>query len=277
MILRFAPHLMACTLTAGVCIATGCSDAPRSIRTAKAIDSVAIDKPLELPTGTPPEKSDPVAAAIVAEAVKAHTNGKPERLDKLKRFKMVRTGILGGTQPQLWEYRGEWPDRFRVDEPQSQMSIVRVGQDGWVSSPAQGVRKNPLQEPYKRGVLADTMYEFLPVLIPLADPTLVAAPFADRTINGKPASGVWLSGKHLPRAVVHFDKESKRLVQCAFESYEGDATVIKEVTILEYREVNGVQIPEKLTIKWNGRPAAEWTVTSIEFPVDLPAKVFEEP
>jgi hypothetical protein len=140
-----------------------------------------------------------------------------------------------------------------------------------------GERKEPVPAGQMlRGVMADDTYESLLLLTPLADPTLVAAPAADATIGGRPATGVWLSSKTLPRAVAHFDKETKLLVQFTYEGNEG-ADLVKEVRITGTKVVNGVTLPEKYSIKWAGRPAVEWTVNKIEFPADLPAKVFEEP
>ena len=43
------------------------------------------------------------------------------------------------------------------------------------------------------------------------------------------------------------------------------------------KPVNGVTLPEKLYVKWNGQPFAEWVVTRVEFPATHDPKLFDGP
>ena len=262
----------------------GCSDAPRAIQTAREVQAAAADATVELPKGQPPEASDPAAAKVVAEAIAAHTDGHPERLEKLRTVRLTRIGSIFASDPPLratWQLRAAWPDRYRtdIDVPDStRFMFARSGNSAWKFKQIAMAQKEVYPAgPDLQGILADTTYEWLALLVPLGDPGLVAVPAADATIGGKPAAGVWLSGKNLPRAVAHFDKATKLLAQFTYEGLEAGGPVLKEVRAAGTRDANGVKVPDKLRIKWAGRPAAEWAIDSIEFPVEFPAKLFDEP
>ena len=270
-------------LAAGAFAAAGCSDKPRPIREAKEVRQPGADATVELPKDAPPTQSDPAALKVVADAVAAHTGGRPDRLDKLRSVDLTRTGSILALDPPrqtTWRIRATWPDRYRMDVDMTDSPrwvFTRVGDTGWKVGLVPGGSKEVLTGANLKGFITDASYEWLALLAPLADPGLVVAPAPDATFGGRPAAGVQLSGKSLPRAVAHFDKDTKLLVHFAYEGYEAGATVLKEVRVGGVREVNGVKLPDKLTIKMGGRPAAEWSVTTVEFPVDLPAKLFEEP
>ncbi|MGL6096389.1 MAG: hypothetical protein ACRC7O_11410, partial [Fimbriiglobus sp.] len=201
--------------------AGGCSDRPREIREAKPVKTDAADVTVELPKTPPPAASDPGAAAVLKDAIAAHTGGKPELLEKLRSVSYTRDGstLSPPMTPMTWMIRGKWPEGYRadVDMPgQPRMSICRTGAAAWQYFHVTGMTKQMLSGDPVKGVIADGTYESLAVLAPLADPDLVAAPAPDRTVMDRPAAGVWLTGKNLPSVVVHFDKETKRLAQFTY-------------------------------------------------------------
>jgi hypothetical protein len=270
-------------LAAGLAAAAGCSDKPRPIREAKEVRQSGADASVDLPTEAAPATSDPAAAKVVADAIAAHTGGRPDRLDKLRSVDLTRTGTILALDPPpktTWRIRAAWPDRYRMDVEMAdgpKLVFTRVGDTGWRAALAPGATKEVLSAVNLKGVIADATYEWLALLAPLADSGLIVAPAPDATFGGRPAAGVRLGGKTLPRAVAHFDKETKLLAHFAYEGNEAGSPIHKEVRVGGVREFHGVKLPDKLTIKMGGRPAAEWSVTTVEFPVELPAKLFEEP
>ncbi|HVV70529.1 MAG TPA: hypothetical protein VHI52_03360, partial [Verrucomicrobiae bacterium] len=108
-------------------------------------------------------------------------------------------------------------------------------------------------------------------------PGAVFAPYRDVDVNGKPAAGVAVSRPKYPPVVAHFDKQTKRLVQVTYEGLEGEKKVNKQLVIYSHKEFDGITLPEKVAVMWNGQTFAEWTVTKVEFPSALDPALFEKP
>ena len=53
----------------------GCSDAPRTVATAKKLDDAESTVSVEVPAKAAPAQSEPAAKALVAEMLAAHTKG----------------------------------------------------------------------------------------------------------------------------------------------------------------------------------------------------------
>ena len=77
----------------------GCGGEPRTIVTAAAIDNPSATGP-DLEFGPAPAASDPTAAALVAEALAAHTDGHPERISVDKPVRITLTGKFIRTDGQ---------------------------------------------------------------------------------------------------------------------------------------------------------------------------------
>jgi hypothetical protein len=258
----------------------GCSNNPPPIRVAPEYKPDPAEQPVALPREPAPATSDPAAQAVVADALNAHTNGQPKRIEDLRSTVQTRTGRLTGLTGEVkaeWELQWVWPDRLRLKwETPGQPTIVLVRSGG---SAAQELPapKRPITDKPLRGVLADCFGETMTALVPLADPSAVFTQAPDAEVNKRPAVGVRVAGKDFPPAVVHFDKQTKLLAQYAYEGVENEVVVTKEVVVLGVKEFNGVKLPEKVQIKWNGRPNVEWTITKVEFPAKIDPKLFEGP
>src|SRR5262245_13590706 len=98
---------LTCVILAGCAEEKGLPEKP-SDREVKATSN-----PLE---PVKPEKEDPAARAIVDQAIAAHTGGKPDRLERLKKHHMSLKGQLSttdvGSVTHVRESWAEWPSNF---------------------------------------------------------------------------------------------------------------------------------------------------------------------
>lgn len=265
----------------GVAIGLGCSDNQRTIQEAKPIDSGPTDKPVELPPMSAPDKSDPAAKALVDDAIKAHTNGKPELLQKLKSVEYTREGqaLAGGQLPitSKWLIHAVWPNRvrFHLEMPDRPIGILcRDGDKVWQASG--GVKMDPPAD-FANDFRIDATSEWLWMLFPLTEPSTVVATAAETVANDRPALGVrvWASG--VTDAILHFDKETKLLVRMTFEGRESRRKVTKEIVISSHKTFHGLTLPDKMILKADGNVLAEWNTTAFDLRPTIDAKVFENP
>jgi hypothetical protein len=271
--------------------AAGCGDGTRTIATARPIDTGGTAQAVVLPKDPPPTTSDPASRALLDEMLKAHTGGDPAKIERLRSVVVSRTGrvtLESGPGKATWEFRWVWPDKFRVraeTEGHPTLLIGRNGDTAWTApAPLPGEpapTKLPVGEPKIRGVMADSYGESLALLVPLVEPGVVVSPHTDLEIKDKDDkkkvfAGLRVSGKGYPPTVIHVDRETKLLAHFTYEGWE-QTTVTKEVTIGGLKEFDGVKLPERLFIKWNGRDFAEWTVTGVEAQANHEPKLFEGP
>ena len=265
----------------GLLMLTGCTQAPPPIVKAKAVAVAAQAAAFTLPTDPPPAASDPAAKAVIDAALKAHTDGQPAKLDGLKTARKVVAGVLTGPNGPVgneWQFTWQWPDKWKTKMAitgSPPVGIRRVGGSAWLS--VGGAPEQPISGPDLVGVLAETFAECLVVLLPLADPAAVFGPGAAATVRGKPAVGVRVSGAGWPTTVCHFDPDTRRLVQVSYAGSEGGVATTKEVTVLAEKAFNGVTLPERLGIRWNGQEKGDWTLRELTFPVPVEARLFDGP
>lgn len=265
----------------GLLLLAGCSNEPPPINKARPVASTPQGQAFALPADPPPTASDPASKAVVEAALKAHTDGQPGKLDGLKTARKVVAGLLTGPNGPVaneWEFIWRWPDRWKTKMTvagNAPVAIRRVGTAAWLSQA--GSPEHPIAGADLLGVQAETFAECLVVLVPLTDPAAVVAPAADLQVRGKRAVGVRLAGPGWPTAVCHFDPDTKRLVQVSYAGNEGGGGTTKEVVVLGEKAFNGVTLPERLGIRWNGVEKGDWTVRELSFPVAVEAKLFEGP
>lgn len=269
-------------------LAFGCDSAKRDINEAAPIQSVAAAKAeQELLAPRPaPAKSEPAAVELVAQAIKAHTDGKPERLARLKTVAFSRTGMGRGlgadSVPQTWTFDAAWPDRYRVRAEFPGPNLVTVA---W--SPAGGgktvslANAEPAKFPMKAEELKDYQLdatgEWLWLLFPLVEPEAVLASAPEATLDKQACPGVRLWHPQFTPAVVHFDPKTRLWKRITFEGREEGRTVVKEFTAIEMKPYEGVQLPHRLAQNMGGSQYADWTLKTFEARAALDPKLFELP
>lgn len=268
----------------GILGCVGCSDAPRSIATAKKSGDTEFAVPSEVPTQVAPAQSDPAAKTLVAEMLAAHTKGKPDAVRAFRSFENVRSGlILSNSQDpiyQTWTVRGEWPDRYHVRAEIAGLNTVALAWNGdkaWrqLLTPQPGPAFD-LDAAELKSFKADATGEWLLLLFPLLEPETVVASHPAKTVRDKECPGVRVWHPALSEAVLYLDPATKELVQVTFNGRESLQVVVKEFIVLELMETTGVRLPSRVAQNASGRQLADWTFTRLE-PKSHDAKLFDAP
>lgn len=242
-----------------VAIAAGCSGDPPPIHEAKPLvreTPVAV----EFQPPAKPEKSDPAAAKVIADALAAHTGNDLGKLDKLKATAVTRTGITktpdGLRVPLTCNIEVFAPGRYRAElevrrpDGAEKFAFV-VAPTAGTFTPA-GKTKLPLDEATLLDLHAQRAEDEMLLLFPLADPATVAVPATDEVVNGSPAVGVYAWTPALAPVRLHFDKGTRRLVRLVYTGRERGFGVLKDITVREHAQTAGVWLPVKYLLRAKG-------------------------
>lgn len=281
----------AAALVMGVAVLAGCErgkELPKEV-----ISPTEQTTPPEPPT---PTASQPEAAKVVERAIKAATEGHPERLGKLKTSRAAMKGVvIIGTVPVNWNRRIEaaWPDRFFQSDEYNENGPVQVmigdrNHSLWwcIRRDGQIVRKEP-PDPvkYEAAYASDAVGRYwMPLLVPLTDPKTIVFDAKKQTV-------------HLPTGAMHFDlikaavpncpvftlwfeEQTGLLARVDFNHLEPLTSVPKAKTfnLLMHRPFpGGVVLPGKIGYEENRIVREEWRVDSWEAVPKIEDATFEPP
>jgi hypothetical protein len=216
------------------------------------------------------------ARAVIDRAIRA--TGGEEKLAKFKAQTWREKGKfygLGDGLPYTGKSAVQFPDKFRM-EIEGVFTIVLNGDKGWVQS--QGETKEMTKEQLasqKEGLYGG----WVSTLIPLKDRAFTLSPLAEVRVNNRPAVGVKVSRKGHKDVSLYFDKETGLLVKSEqrVHSAEQDKEVLQESIYSDYKEVEGVKVPMKGTIKRDGKPYVEAENQDVKPAGKLDESVFAKP
>src|SRR5207302_941444 len=157
---------------------------------------------------------------------------------------------------------------------------VRVlnGDEGWLS--LNGVTKE-----LTKAELAEAGEQLhassLARLLPLEDKSLKVSPAGADKVGDREAVGVRVESKGHRALDLYFDKESGRLLKSVTKakSVQGEDQTEHTVETLfsDYKEVGGIPLAHKYTIRRDGRLFAESEATEIKTAARLDDKLFAKP
>lgn len=271
------------SLVAAAVLLAGCAEEQRPIKVAKRVETqAAAAKPVEIPAMTAPAASDPAAAAVIRAALQAHTGGRPELLEKFKApMSVKREGQMWNAGPYpmavKWEAALAWPDRYRYTmllPSGDTLLLAAAGDKVWRFM---GGQRLDLAGEEAKDVRESSSAEWLGFLFPLADPAARFAPAENTTVNEKPAVGVRVWAPKAVDAVLHFDAESKLLVQVSFNGREQGKDVVKQSVFLTHKPYHGVTLGDKTVLRVQGQNMYEWSTSVIELDAKIDPKTYEQP
>jgi hypothetical protein len=239
-----------------------------------------------------PAKSEPEALAVVERAIKATTDGHPERLQKAKNNRLKLKGTLVGTGvpiPTGRDVEAAWPDRFaqtdEMDAGDSRVKIlIRLRRPVlWVGNSREG-KTVPVEPPDPKASEAALSGElvgrhWMALLVPLTDPKTVVFAAKKETVNGQAADIIKAAVTGAPVFTLWFDEKTGLLGRIDFSQIEPGATAPtqKFFSLLQHRVFDGVMLPARVEHRQNGLPVEEWNVVSWEFPERLDDATFDAP
>lgn len=230
-------------------------------------------------TGLTQAEDDAKARGIIERAIKAA--GGAKKLKSQMRMAVEDKGTfygMGEGVPYEGRFTFHWPDKFRM-EIADVFTMVSTPDGVWVSSMGNviDVEGEPLK--YSR---QETEGAWVGTLIPLIkpNPKYKLSVFGEEEINGEACDGVNIERKEGPVITMFFSKKTglllkyQTVVHAAEKGYE---EVTEETFYSEFKEIEGVMIPMKASIKRDGEKYVESEVTSVKFPKEIDADLFAKP
>jgi outer membrane lipoprotein-sorting protein len=227
--------------------------------------------------GTAARADEASPKAIIERAVKAQ--GGEEKLAKFNAHTFTEKGKFYGMGDGI-DYEGKYavqfPDKFKM-EIQNFFVLVLDGDKGWMTM-------NGNTEELTGDKLKDQKEEryasWVSSLLPLLkdnDFTLAALP--ETRVADKPAIGVKVSRKDHRDVKLYFDKGTGMLVKMEHRAKDeqANAEVDEEVTISDYKDFDGAQMPTKIVMKRDGKLFVEAEVQDLKPAEKLDKSTFAKP
>jgi hypothetical protein len=239
-----------------------------------------------------PKASDPAAAELVARALKANTDGHPERLEKGKTNTSLVKGTSRGPDGKLASatrtVRAAWPDRFRVDfefptaEPKDRIMGLRRPTFWMYTSGPGGLTefRVPNPEEYADVLAADAVGQhWLPTLVPLIDPKVVVFDAKKQDYGREPAETVKVAVPGCPVYTLWFHPDTLRLGAVSYTHAEaaGAGTFHKRLTMDKHKDFGGVMLPTRLDFSRNAQSVEEWGVERWDLGAAVDDAAFDPP
>jgi outer membrane lipoprotein-sorting protein len=216
------------------------------------------------------------ARGVIAKAMQA--TGGEEKLAKLKGQSWTEKGTfygMGAGVPYTGSYSLQWPDKFKM-EIQGVFTIVVNGDKGWTNAngSTQEMTKEQLEE-QKQGLYNG----WVASLVPLKDKAYKLSLLGESKVGDRPAVGVKVARKDHYDVNLYFDKETNLLAKTSSRLKEAMSgqEVEQEATYSDYKDVSGVKIPTKVSIKRDGKQFVEAENSDVKLAEKLDDSVFAKP
>ncbi len=223
------------------------------------------------------EGSDP--KAIVEKAIKA--TGGAELLKKYPAVTLKGKGQFYGTGDAQEFTIEQWiqpPDRLRQDIKSEMFSFSQGmdGDKGWMSvgGNVMDMNKEMLEE------TRELLYaQELTHLLPLLQEGYKLTALPEIKVAGKPAAGIRVQHQGHRDTSLYFDKDSGLLVRVERRGKDPQAGQEFNVESIyeNYKNVDGLQVPFKITVKRDGKRYVETEVEKFKPAEKLDEKVFQKP
>jgi predicted Zn-dependent peptidase len=223
--------------------------------------------------------AEPTAVGLIEQAIAA--KGGLEKLKAVKTLRAVAKSTFSSPQGPITTETVTfiaYPDRFRVEARLPIGEVVQVfagGDDAWVKDPNKGVVVPPAQarKDFRDSVQRDVLSLLLraqagQLTLRLREPD--KGPDAVKTIRG-----VDLSAPDLERVTLYIDTTNGMVVR---ESYllPGGADGAEE-SFTDYRDVDGVKIAFRASLRRGGLQVLTRTVTDVKVNVPIEPSMFTKP
>jgi hypothetical protein len=212
---------------------------------------------------------------IIARAIKAH--GGAENLEKFK-------GSIANTKGKLLdlEYIAEaaiqLPDCSRTAAESKLGKFLQIlnGDKGWIKIGELGKECNKEELAEMREQLNAVRISHLTVL---SDKEYKLSPLGEENVDDRPAVGVRVEHKGFRDVSLFFDKENSLLLkmQTRIKDPLRGEEFTAETLYSDYKNVDGLMIAHKFTIKYEGKVYNEGEITEVKLAEKLDESMFEKP
>jgi hypothetical protein len=217
------------------------------------------------------------AEELIARAVTAKGGANKLRSIKTVRATATLTVMVPSEGPADLETVTsiQYPGSFRSESKTPAGVVAQVFQNGrfWVQSP-NGVKEQP--GPVANEMRANIQRDSIGLLLGLLDRRLAAVRVADVDVDGRKMPAVEVKGPTMPALTLVFDPATSLPVRQRYKviSAPGAAPSDTEEEFSDFRDVGGVKVPFRATIRVNGVITLKRTVHTVEYNVPLDPALF---
>jgi hypothetical protein len=182
---------------------------------------------------------------------------------------------MGAGLPYTGTYAVQWPGQFRM-EIEGVFTIVLDGDKGWIKDQG-GTKEMPKDQLAEQ---KESQYAgWVSWLLPLKDKSFQLAPLGESKVAERTAVGVKVSSKGHRDVNLYFDKESGILVKSEHRAKDdmSGQEVNQEAYYTDYKDLAGLKVPMKITIKRDGKQFVEAENHDLKMVEKLDASVFAKP
>ena len=238
---------------------------------------------LSLSWGLYAQAQDDEPRAIINKAIKAHGGAK-----KLAAIKAVQTKAKGKIVAPMEiaftiDISGQPPDKMKavidLDINGMAISVTQVvnGKKGWIN--VMGTTKD-LEAQELTEAQNQFHIEKVSQLVTLKDKSYKLSSLGEAKVEGKDAVGVQVTKKDQRDVNMYFDKTSYLLLKSEYRAFDqfSKQEVNQEKIYLNYKDMNGLKVPTRLTINNDGKKFMDMEITETT-PMETPFEdsVFAKP
>ncbi|MXX04772.1 MAG: insulinase family protein [Gemmatimonadetes bacterium] len=170
-----------------------------------------------------------------------------------------------------------FPDRMKttMQTPMGNIDMILTGDQALVVDPMGNTQPLPDQQ---RDSMREELWRNLVFLYSRMDAEgLMVQHIGQEEIEGRTAEALLITPPGLNPFRLYLDAETMLPVRKAGQSMSQQGPVEAESTMSDYREVGGIKLPFKESMKQNGNPSGESVTQTIEINPELPADAFSAP
>jgi outer membrane lipoprotein-sorting protein len=188
---------------------------------------------------------------------------------------------MGDGIPYSGEFAVQWPDKSRstisgtVNEQEFKMTSVLNGDKGWMKMNDQS---NEMDDDRLKEQKEEAHARYMAEVFPLKDKDVQVSALPEAKVDDKPAHGVKATCKGHRDIKMYFDKDSGLLVKTERQvKTEMGEDANQETYYSNYKDVDGVKLPMKTTVKRDGKLYVEGENSDMKLLPKLDDKLFSEP
>ncbi len=178
----------------------------------------------------------------------------------------------------------QFPDQYRIDAEETekdvrhQYSLVVDGDKGWIlrNAEVQDLREFRRLEEVKDSI---RLLQLNHSLLPLKAPGVKLSSLGESKIGERPAVGIKMGGKPPEELLLYLAKDNGIPLKIRYHAFDaGEFKIFDyEELLSEYRQVDGIRFPHKVTVTRDGKPYAQHSLSDFKLLDKLDAKLFAKP
>jgi hypothetical protein len=232
-------------------------------------------------TGRLPAQED--AKEIIKKAIAAQGGA-----DKLEKFKGARSSSKGTISIMGMDFEfsadmvAQFPDKqkttLKLEAMGNAITIVQLVNGDKINLTVNGMSMalpDVQKDSLKQSMALQKIMNLTPLL---ADKSYELKAIPGVKVGGKDTVGVEVKGKDLKDCKIYFDKDTNLIARVDHKGLDatGANEVEQQVTLSDYKDVQGVKKPMKTVMKHDDQKFMESTVTKIELSEKIDEKEFAD-